>query len=980
MSNINRIKSSLIDITKEINFVFNGKKYKGFEGDTLGSALLANDVKLIGRSFKYHRPRGIVSHGSEEPNGLVEIINDHYNEPNTKITTVELYEGLKAKSQNCWPSVKYDLMSINDKLSNFISAGFYYKTFMWPSSFWEKIYEPLIRKAAGLGSLSLSNFSRNSEKGFLHCDVLIIGSGPAGLVSAYIAGLSGVRVILVEEDFIYGGSLNNEVFHISDMPAQDWVKSILKNLDKLPNVRLMKKTTVIGMFDHGIYGAIEKNKHKKIEQIFWKITTKKALLCSGSTERIIPFQNNDIPGIMLSGSIRSYVNRWGINNLQKVLLFTNNDDAYLTAKNLIENGINCIGIVDTRNNPKKTGYKLKIYKGSQVINAFGKLNLKGVNIINKEGKITYLECDYLGVSGGWNPNIHISCHTGVKPEWNQQILAFTPGLNNISTHLEAAGSASGKFTLNGCFADAESKIKNILNELKVKPKKYVIPKFNRDKYNIDPFWYVEHGSQRKWVDFQNDVTIKDIEIAYDENFRSVEHLKRYTTLGMGTDQGKTSNVTGLAILAKLSKKLIPEVGITVFRPPYIPLSLDAVVGQHIGKNLKPIRLTPTHNWAKANGASFTESGLWLRAEWYSKKSEKKWRESVDREVISVRNSVGFCDVSTLGKIDIQGRDAQDFINKIYSNGFAKLPIGKVRYGLMLREDGIVMDDGTTARMSENHFIMTTTTINAESVYRHLEFCHQCLWPKMDVHLISTTDAWAQIAIAGPNSRKVISKILDKEFDISNEKFPFMSCKELTICGGITARLFRISFSGELAYELSLPTQYASSFVSYLMKVGKEENIIPYGTEALGVMRIEKGHAAGAELNGTISALNLNMEKMVSPQKDSIGMILSKREGLCLPDGLRLIGLKPINPKNQLISGSHLFNENENRIPENDLGYVTSSCYSPTLKSFIALAFLKNGTRRYGQKINVSNPILKNETMAEICNPIFVDPNGDRLRG
>ena len=976
---MNRIKSSLIDTKKEINFVFNGKKYKGFKGDTLASALLANNVKLIGRSFKYHRPRGIISHSSEEANGLVELINDHYNEPNTKITTLELYEGLKAKSQNCWPSVKFDLMSINDKLSNFISAGFYYKTFMWPTSFWEKIYEPLIRKAAGLGSLCLSDFSRNSEKGFLHCDFLIIGSGPSGLVSAYIAGLSGARVILVEEDFVFGGSLNNEALKISDMPARDWVNFIIKELSKLTNVKLMKKTELVGMFDHGVFGAIEKNKYKKIDQIFWKITTKKTLLCSGSTERLIPFQNNDLPGIMLSNSIRSFVNRWGVKSFKKVLLFTNNDDAYSTAINLIDNEIDCIGIVDTRDNPKYVDPKIKVYTNSQVINAYGNLKLQSVDVVNPDGKIINIECDFLGVSGGWNPNIHISCHTGVKPEWDNKILAFTPGKKNISTHLEAAGSANGKFTLNECFNDSEIKTIKILNELKIKPKKYFIPKIKKETFNIDPFWFVKLGSKRKWVDLQNDVTVKDIEIAYNENFRSVEHLKRYTTLGMGTDQGKTSNVTGLAILANLSNKSIPEVGTTIFRPPYVPVSLDAFVGSVTSKNYKPTRLTPTHSWAEANGASFVESGLWLRAEWYTQKNEKHWRESVDREVNSVRNSVGFCDVSTLGKIDIQGRDAQEFINKIYSNGFAKLPVGKVRYGLMLREDGLVMDDGTTARIGEDHFIMTTTTMNAESVYRHLEFCHQCLWPEMDVRLISITDAWAQIAIAGPKSRKIMSKIVDKQFDISNENFPFMACKELTICGGINARLFRISFSGELAYELSIPTQYASSLLNYLIEVGKEDNIVPYGTEALGVMRIEKGHAAGAELNGTISALNLNMGKMVSPKKDSVGMVLSKREGLCLPDGLRLIGLKPINAENQLISGSHLFNENDTRKPENDLGYVTSSCYSPTLKSFIALAFLKNGNGRYGEKIKVSNPILKNEYLAEICNPIFVDPNGDRLR-
>ena len=429
-------KSSLINTHKIIDFVFNGKKYKGFEGDTLASALLANEVKLIARSFKYHRPRGIITSGSHEPNALVEIIQKDFNEPNTKATTVELYEGLKAKSQNCWPSLKYDLMSINDKFSKFIGAGFYYKTFMWPSSFWEKIYEPLIRKAAGLGKLSRTQNNRNSEKGYLHCDLLIIGSGPSGLISAYVAGLSGIKVILVEEDYIFGGSLNNEIFNITNMSAQDWAQSILKEIRKLPNVRCIKDTTVIGMFDHGIFGAIQKLKQNKIEQIFWKIMSKKSLLCSGSLERLIPFQNNDLPGIMLSGSIRSYLNRWGVNNFGKVLLFTNNDDTYLTATDLISNGINVIGVVDTRDNPKIFNSKIKVFKGSQVVNAKGKFYLNGVDIVNKEGKITHLKCDYLGVSGGWSPNIHISCHTGVKPEWDKKIHAFVAGKKNISTHLK----------------------------------------------------------------------------------------------------------------------------------------------------------------------------------------------------------------------------------------------------------------------------------------------------------------------------------------------------------------------------------------------------------------------------------------------------------------------------------------------------------------------------------------------------------------
>jgi len=745
----------------------------------------------------------------------------------------------------------------------------------------------------------------------------------------------------------------------------------------------MSRTCVIGMFDHGNFGVIEKfdkAANSKIDQILWKITSKKTMLCTGAIERLIPFQNNDRPGIMLSGSIRSYLNRWGVIAGKKIAIFTNNDDAYATAKNLISLGINVVGIIDTRENPNIDDLDTKVFKFAQVTNSRGSSALQGVNVTLKDGKSFYLECDTLGVSGGWNPNIHLSCHTGVKPEWQNNISAFVPGKNNISTHLKAVGAANGYFDLNQCFLSAENTVVQILSELNISIKKYYMPKTEEKSINIEPFWYVKNGIERKWVDLQNDVTVKDIELAYKENFRSVEHLKRYTTLGMGTDQGKTSNVTGLAILADLSNKAIPDVGTTIFRPPYIPVSLDAFVGSSQAKQFKPLRLTPSHDWAKENGAIFTEAGLWLRAQWYIQKNENNWRMSVDREVNAVRNSVGFCDVSTLGKIDIQGKDALSFINKIYCNGFSKLPIGKTRYGLMLREDGLVMDDGTTARLDENHFIMTTTTINAESVYRHLEFCHQCLWPNMDVQLISITDAWSQIAIAGPNSREIISKIIDPQYDISNDSFPFMACKEVSICGGFKARLFRISFSGELAYEIAIPTQYTKSFMSYLMEIGKQENITPYGTEALSVMRIEKGHVAGGEMNGTVSAINLNMGKMVSSIKDSIGMILSKREGLNLIDGPRLVGLKPKKPDEQIISGSHLFNLKDKLNAGNDLGYVTSSCYSPTIESYIALGFLKDGINRYGDEIKVCNPLLNKEVLVEVCNPVFIDPNGDKLRG
>ena len=487
MTSFDRINSSSIDTQKEINFIFNGQKYTGFQGDTLASALIANGIKLIARSFKYHRPRGIISCGSQEPNGLVELIHKDFREPNTKATTIELYEGLEAKSQNSWPSLKYDFMSLNDRFSKFIGAGFYYKTFMWPASFWEKIYEPLIRKAAGLGKLSYNKNERISEKGFLHCDLLVIGSGPSGLVSAYLAGLSGAKVILVEEDFIFGGNLNNQASDVSKTAAQKYLRSLLKDIMKMPNVRCMRRTCVIGMFDHGIFGALEKLNQSKIDQIFWKIKSKKALLCTGALERLIPFQNNDRPGIMLSGSIRSYLNRWGINNYKDVLLFTNNNDAYLTASNLISSGVNVVGVVDTRDKPKIFDSRIKVFQGSQVINTRGKLELKGVDIQNKEGKISFVKCNVLGVSGGWNPNIQISCHTGVKPEWNKKISAFIPGKNNISTHLKAVGSANGKFTLSECISSAEKAVLEILNDLNFKLEKYEIPSISPENIDIDPF-------------------------------------------------------------------------------------------------------------------------------------------------------------------------------------------------------------------------------------------------------------------------------------------------------------------------------------------------------------------------------------------------------------------------------------------------------------------------------------------------------------
>ncbi|HKK98236.1 MAG TPA: glycine cleavage T C-terminal barrel domain-containing protein, partial [Marivita sp.] len=495
---------------------------------------------------------------------------------------------------------------------------------------------------------------------------------------------------------------------------------------------------------------------------------------------------------------------------------------------------------------------------------------------------------------------------------------------------------------------------------------------------ITPFWHVK-TAKRAWVDQQNDVTAKDIKLAHQENFRSVEHLKRYTTLGMATDQGKTSNTAGLAIMAEVAGKSIPEVGTTMFRPPYTPTAMGVFAGRAWGSETRATRLTPSHKWADEQGAVFTEAGLWLRAQWFPRAGENHWRESCDREVLQTRKSVGVCDVTSLGKIDVQGTDAAAFLNLVYCNGFAKLPVGKVRYGLMLREDGFVMDDGTAARMAEDHFVVTTTTANAVGVYRHMEFVRQCLYPDLDVQLISTTDAWAQFAVAGPNSRALLRKIVDAEFDLSNDTFPFMACGEITICGGLRARLFRISFSGELAYEIAVPTRYGDALIRRLMEAGEEFDVVPYGLEALNVMRIEKGHATANELNGTTTALNLGMGRMVSKKKDSIGSVMSERPGMNEDDALKLVGLKPVDPANPVPAGAHLMPKGAKVTAANDEGYVTSACYSPNLGHHIALGFLKSGDARMGEVIRLVSPLTGVDHDVEVVSAHFLDPEGERLR-
>ena len=611
-------------------------------------------------------------------------------------------------------------------------------------------------------------------------------------------------------------------------------------------------------------------------------------------------------------------------------------------------------------------------------NTYGRLGLDSINIKHEDGTQRTVKCGALGVSGGWNPNIHISSHHRGRPIWNEAIQSFIPDDNSPSGML-IAGSANGFMELEDVIRSGYESAKQALDRLNVKSKKIDLPKTQGDEeLAIEPFWMVE-GTSRGWVDQQNDVTAKDIKLAKQENFTSVEHLKRYTTLGMATDQGKTANISGLAIMANLLGKPIPEVGTTIYRPPYTPTAIGAFAGRSRDKDFRPVRKTPSHIWAEEKGAVFVEVGMWMRAQWFPEKGETHWRQSVDREVIKTRKSVGVCDVTTLGKVDVQGKDAASFLNLIYCNGFAKLAIGKTRYGLMLREDGIALDDGTAARLDENHFVVTTTTANAVSVFRHMEFVRQCLYPKMDVQLISTTEAWAQFAIAGPNSRSVLRKIVDKEYDISKEGFPFMACGQITVCGGLRARLFRISFSGELAYELAVPTRYGDSLIREIMKAGEEFDIVPYGTEALGVMRIEKGHAAGNELNGTTSALNLGMGRMVSKKKDSIGSVMSEREGLNTQDALKLVGFMPVNKNDRVPAGSHLMSTGSPVDAAHDQGYITSACFSPNLNCHIGIGFLKAGDTRIGEVVRLVSPLTGQDHNVQVVSAHFIDPEGERLR-
>ena len=969
----------LINREKTLNFKFDGHNYKGFEGDTVASALLASGKKVFGRSFKYHRPRGVLTAGSEEPNALITVGQGAFQDPNIRATTQEIFEGLVTKSQNNWPNLQYDILSINDLFSNFLGAGFYYKTFMWPKSFWEKIYEPFIRRAAGLGALSGLHNSDTYEKAYAFCDLLIIGGGPSGLIAAKIAAEAGLDVILAEQEPIFGGRLNSETEKVDGISGSDWAVKIIEELKELDNVRLFLRTTVTGVYDQGTFAAVERVGHHLPDrgsdrplECFWRIIAKNSILAAGAIERAIAFPNNDRPGIMAASAVRTYLNRFGVSPGKSIALFCNNNSAHNTAKDLLESGINVAAIIDSRED-SKTDLDVPFYNGAEVSNTFGRQGLKSINV-KKNNMESKIEVDCLAVSGGWNPTLHLTCHMNGRPIWDEKILSFVPEIGAIP-NMAVVGASNGFMDTHSCFMSAEKEVSRIIKSSGRTAKTKRLPKAELTKYEIAPKWFVE-GKGRAWLDYQNDVTVKDIQQSVQENFKSVEHMKRYTTQGMAIDQGKNSNVASLAILADATGRGIPETGTTTFRPPFVPVSIASMGKNAQGIGFAPQRCTTSHIASVDRGAPMVEAGLWYRPSYFPEVGETNWRQSCDREVEMVRMSVGVCDVSTLGKIDIQGPDAHSLLDFVYTNMFSTLKIGKVRYGLMLREDGHVMDDGTTARLAENHYVMTTTTAAAGQVMRHLDFVHQCLHPEWDVSFISVTEQWAQFSIAGPKSQELVNAVLDKP--ITSETFPFMSCASVGVLGE-AGRLFRISFSGEHGYEIAVPSRYGESLFRLLVSRAEEIGGGPYGMEALNVLRLEKGFITHAEIHGRITAFDLGMQRMVSEKKDCIGKTSASRPGLLDSDREQLIALKPVGSVKQITAGAHLFDLNDEPIRQNDKGYVTSVGFSPTFGHFIGLGFFKGGQSRLGEQIKMVDHLRGIETECEIINTVSFDPKGDRLR-
>ena len=983
-------QGGLIDRGRTLRFRFDGRALEGHAGDSLAAALLANGIRLVGRSFKYHRPRGILSAGCEEPNALVRLGEGPRAEPNCRATMVPLQDGLVAQSQNRWPSLALDLMALNGWLSPIFPAGFYYKTFKWPAAAWTGLYEHLIRRAAGLGEAARAPDPDRYDKRHAHCDVLVVGGGPAGLAAALAAGRAGARVILADEQTRLGGRLLAERFAVDGAPAQGWVEATLAELARLPEVSLLPRTTAFGYYDHDLVALVEEasaedaSDHRPRQRL-WTVRAQQVVLATGAIERPLAFADNDRPGVMLAGAVRTYLNRYAVAPGARAVVFTTCDDAYRTALDLQAAGVAVAAVVDARNSPDRPltpavrAAGIETLTGHVVARAVGGAQVAAVEVRRREGGGTRrIECDLLAVSGGWQPAVHLHSQTGARPVYDPEIEAFRPG--EPRQRERSAGAGAGQLTLAACLATglqagAQAAAATGHGNGTAPP---APPCSDEQVGDVLDLWAVPGAGRGKtFVDFQNDVTVDDVALAHREGYQSVEHLKRYTTLGMGTEQGKTGNVIGLALRAGLREEPIDAVGTTTFRPPYTPVTLGALAGREVGAHFRPLRLTPMHDWHVAAGAEFIDAGLWRRPRYYPRAGEDLLAATL-REARAVREAVGLVDVSPLGKIDVQGPDAAEFLDRLYCNPVRRLAVGKARYGLMLREDGMVFDDGTVSRLADDAFYVTTTTAGAAHVMAHMELHRQAVWPELAVEVTSITDQWAGMALAGPKSRAVLARAV-ADADVGDTALPFMGVLHASIAG-CPVRLLRISFSGELAYEVHTPADYGTRVWQALLDAGQADGIVLYGTEAMGALRIEKGHVAGPELDGRTTPADLGLGRMASRSKDYVGRAALDRPALADPLRPRLVGLVAKDGRSPIRSGSQLVADPAAPPPVAMLGHVTSADFSPTLEQPVALALLEGGLERKGATLHAAYPLRGESIAVVVTDPVFVDPEGRRLHG
>ena len=976
-----------INREKIFSFTWQNKNYFGYEGDSLASALLANNIKIVGRSFKYHRPRGIMSCGVEESGGLVTIGTADRRDPNVRVTTQELYQGLNSTGQNAFPNVNFDFSGINNYLGRFLAAGFYYKTFMGLPPFeWGKgtsiwmFFEKIIRKAAGMGKASRLPDPDSYEHAHDFCDILIVGSGVAGIAAAKEAANKKLDVILVEQDSLLGGDqLAEDSFDHNDVDNE------LKTL----GIRVMKRTTAFGLYDNCVAGVLERVTdhipygNKDIpRQRFWTIRAKHVIVGSGSLERHIAFNNNDIPGVMTVNASRHYLNRYGVLTGKNIVITTNNDSVYSAAELLSNAGAN-LTVLDARADIDldiKQNKNIQIKFGTVPYNINGSREIESLDIADATHstykKIDTTPCDQVLMSGGWSPAVHLLSHRGVRPKWNVENLCFLPVDTN--ENITMIGSARGIWNKEDCIKSGIAGSLAAMNQLGLSKKDYSFPKEGGWQNPIKPLYEVKynHPRSKSFVDYQHDVTADDVRLAHREGFISVEHLKRYTTLGMANDQGKMGNIIGLSLMADLLDKEIPEVGTTVFRPPYTPVSIGSLAGRNVGKHFRPLRATPMHHWNLDHGAVMIEAGLYQRP-WYYPQKNETLSDAYIREATTVRKSVGICDVTSLGKIAVQGPDATEFLNRIYTNPFAKLPVNKARYGIMLRDDGLVMDDGTSWRISETEYFMTTSTAQAAKVMAWLEELLQTRWTDLKVNVTSVSEQWAAAAISGPRTREVLNQCVEDPSLITNENLPFLGFISTELKGGIPCRIARISFSGELGYEVYAISDYAHSVMDLLWNSAKEFNGCLYGLEALGALRVEKGHVTGAELDGRVTIDDSGLGRMASTKKSYIGSSMRKRGVLDSEDREKLVGFFPVNKKETFDAGTLVCEKNN--IKGFGIGRITSVTHSPELGHWIGIGFIQGGVERWKNKTVIgSDPVRNKQMEIQVVSPHMIDPEGQRM--